>query len=60
MEQFNYILSMQSQWQKEYALQVRATKNLKRDLHNARQYYLNSPEYLLHKNRSVVVPSLQS
>lgn len=58
MEQFNYVLSMQSQWQKEHALQVRSTKNLKRDLHNARQYYLNSPEYLLHKNRSTPNASL--
>jgi hypothetical protein len=57
-ERFNYLLSMQSQWRKQYVIQEREVKQEKKELYKSKKYYSNSPEYQRHKNRSDVDTSL--
>ena len=57
-ERFNYLLSMQSQWRKQYVIQEREVKQEKKELYKSKHHYSNSAEYQRHKNRSDVDTSL--
>jgi hypothetical protein len=60
-QQFNYLLSMQSQWRKQYEIQERIIKQEKQQLYKSKNYYGNSAEYQRHRNRTLHIdPSLQS
>ena len=57
-EQFNYILSMQSQWRKQYVIQEQEKQKQKAVIYKSKNHYSNSAEYQRHRNRSAPNPSL--
>jgi hypothetical protein len=57
-ERFNYLLLMQSQWRKQYAIQQQENKKIKKEVYKSKHHYSNSAEYQRHRNRSDVDTSL--